>query len=289
MRRTVLPRFPQANPAHDRSMSVLVPPAQLIGSEVEVPCADGHPRRYVNLDYAASTPVLAAVWDMVEAFVPWYSSVHRGTGAKSQVSTAAYEHARDVVAGFVGAEGSSVVFVRNTTEAINVLATALPAGTQGALDARRAPRQHAPLAPARPAHAAVHRRRPTSCSRLAERALARGADRPAGGDRRLERDRRGLAAGGARRARARPRRAALRRRRAARAAPRDRHDAARASTTSRSPATSSTRRSAPARSSAASPLDGERSCTAAARSSSSRSTTSSGPTRPTATRRAHPT
>ena len=111
-------------------MSVLVPPAQLIGSEVEVPCADGHPRRYVNLDYAASTPVLAAVWDMVEAFVPWYSSVHRGTGAKSQVSTAAYEHARDVVADFVGAEGEGVVFVRNTTEAVNVLATALAPGTK---------------------------------------------------------------------------------------------------------------------------------------------------------------
>jgi selenocysteine lyase/cysteine desulfurase len=94
-----------------------------------VPCADGHPRRYVNLDYAASTPVLAAVWDMVEAFVPWYSSVHRGTGAKSQVSTAAYEHARDVVAGFVGVPDACTVFVRNTTEAINVLATALPAGT----------------------------------------------------------------------------------------------------------------------------------------------------------------
>jgi selenocysteine lyase/cysteine desulfurase len=111
-------------------MSALVPPAQLLGSDVEVPCSDGHPRRYVNLDYAASTPVLAAVWDMVEAFVPWYSSVHRGTGAKSQVSTAAYEHAREVVAGFVGADGASVVFVRNTTEAVNVLATALPAGTK---------------------------------------------------------------------------------------------------------------------------------------------------------------
>jgi selenocysteine lyase/cysteine desulfurase len=111
-------------------MTALVGPAQLIGSDVEVPCADGHPRRYVNLDYAASTPVLAAVWETVEAFVPWYSSVHRGTGAKSQVSTAAYEHAREVVAGFVGGEGASVVFVRNTTEGINVLATALPAGTK---------------------------------------------------------------------------------------------------------------------------------------------------------------
>jgi selenocysteine lyase/cysteine desulfurase len=112
-------------------MSVLVPPAHLLGAELEVPCADGHLRRYVNLDYAASTPVMAAVWDVIEAFVPWYSSVHRGTGAKSQVSTAAYEHAREVVAHFAGAAAeSSVVFVRNTTEAVNVLATAVPPGTR---------------------------------------------------------------------------------------------------------------------------------------------------------------
>jgi selenocysteine lyase/cysteine desulfurase len=111
-------------------MSVLVPPAHLLGSDVEVPCADGLPRRYVNLDYAASTPVLASVWDVVEAFVPFYSSVHRGTGAKSQISTAAYEKAREVVARFVGAPEGSVVFVRNTTEAVNVLAAALPSNAR---------------------------------------------------------------------------------------------------------------------------------------------------------------
>ena len=111
-------------------MSVLVPPAHLLGSDVEVPCADGLARRYVNLDYAASTPVLASVWDVVEAFVPFYSSVHRGTGAKSQISTAAYEKAREVVARFVGAPEGSVVFVRNTTEAVNVLANALPPGAR---------------------------------------------------------------------------------------------------------------------------------------------------------------
>ena len=70
----------------------------LLGSDIEVPCADGINRRYVNLDYAASTPVMRAVWDAVEAFVPFYSSVHRGTGAKSRISTEAYEHARDTVA-----------------------------------------------------------------------------------------------------------------------------------------------------------------------------------------------
>jgi selenocysteine lyase/cysteine desulfurase len=103
----------------------------LLGADVEVPCVDGHTRRYVNLDYAASTPVMAEVWDAVEAFMPWYSSVHRGSGLKSQVATAAFESAREVVTRFVGGRADDeVVFVRNTTEAINVLSAALPAGTR---------------------------------------------------------------------------------------------------------------------------------------------------------------
>ena len=110
--------------------SVITHP-HLLGDDVQVSCSDGTERRYVNLDYAASTPVMAEVWDAVEAFVPWCSSVHRGAGAKSQVSTAAFEDARGDVARFVGARTSdTVVWVRNTTEAINVLANALPAGTK---------------------------------------------------------------------------------------------------------------------------------------------------------------
>ena len=113
-----------------RNRSVIAHP-HLLGDEVQVSCNDGIERRYVNLDYAASTPVMAEVWDAVEAFVPWCSSVHRGTGAKSQVSTAAFEDARSDVARFVGARTSdTVVWVRNTTEAINVLAAALPPGTK---------------------------------------------------------------------------------------------------------------------------------------------------------------
>jgi selenocysteine lyase/cysteine desulfurase len=105
--------------------------ARLIGADTIVPCVDGRARRYVNLDYAASTPVMAAVWDAVEAFMPWYSSVHRGSGIKSQVSTAAYDDARGAVADLVGGRsGDAVVFVRNTTEAVNVLSAALPAGTR---------------------------------------------------------------------------------------------------------------------------------------------------------------
>jgi selenocysteine lyase/cysteine desulfurase len=104
---------------------------RLLGSDVHVMCADGRPRRYANLDYAASTPALPEVWDAVAAFMPWYSSVHRGSGAKSQVATEAFEGARDDVRAFVGAApDDDVVLVRNTTDAINVLAAALPAGTR---------------------------------------------------------------------------------------------------------------------------------------------------------------
>jgi selenocysteine lyase/cysteine desulfurase len=58
----------------------------------------------------------------------WYSSVHRGTGFKSQIATEAYELAHDIVGCFVGAnlETNTVIFGKNTTEAINKLARRFP-------------------------------------------------------------------------------------------------------------------------------------------------------------------
>ena len=109
-------------------MTAIMPPHPLLGADLKVPCADGSTRPYINLDYAASTPVMAAVWEAVNDFVPWYSSVHRGTGAKSRISTDAYEKARQTIAAFVG--GESAVLVLNTTEAINVLAASLPPDTR---------------------------------------------------------------------------------------------------------------------------------------------------------------
>jgi selenocysteine lyase/cysteine desulfurase len=104
---------------------------RVVGADMDVMCADGRRRRYVNLDYAASTPALPEVWKAVEVFLPWYSSVHRGSGIKSQVATEAFERARDAVGEFVGAPPEhDVVFVRNTTEAVNVLAAALPDGAR---------------------------------------------------------------------------------------------------------------------------------------------------------------
>ena len=95
---------------------------RLVGQDLEVQLADGETRSYVNLDMAASTPAMEAVADAVIEFLPWYSSVHRGAGFASQVSTRAYEAARSAVAAFTGARSTdAVIFVRNTTEAINLL------------------------------------------------------------------------------------------------------------------------------------------------------------------------
>lgn len=99
------------------------PYPRVVGVETEVPLWNGERVRYVNLDSAASTPPLEKVRQAVEDFLPWYSSVHRGAGYKSRLSTYLYERARDTVMRFVGTTPKThvVVFVRNTTEALNLL------------------------------------------------------------------------------------------------------------------------------------------------------------------------
>jgi len=66
----------------------------LVGDDLLVPCVDGVERPYLSLDAGASTGALPAVAARVQAFLPWYSSVHRGAGHKSQFATDAYEDAR---------------------------------------------------------------------------------------------------------------------------------------------------------------------------------------------------
>jgi selenocysteine lyase/cysteine desulfurase len=96
----------------------------VIGLDVQVPLLNGSMRTYVNFDNAASTPPLRPVFDIVNDFAHWYSSVHRGTGLKSQVSTSLYEQAHQIVCDFVGADpqADTVIFVKNSTEALNKLA-----------------------------------------------------------------------------------------------------------------------------------------------------------------------
>lgn len=98
--------------------------AQIVGLDTPLPRREGGAAPAINLDNAATTPPLQSVHAVVERFLSVYSSVHRGAGLKSQAASAAYEEARAIVGRFVGArpDQHQVVFTRNTTEALNLLA-----------------------------------------------------------------------------------------------------------------------------------------------------------------------
>lgn len=108
-----------------------VPPLlDVVGLDLEVPLVTGGTRRLTHLDHAASAPALRLVADAITDALPWYASVHRGAGFTSTVCSAALDGARHDIARFVGARHDDVVvFTRNTTDALNLLAHALPAGT----------------------------------------------------------------------------------------------------------------------------------------------------------------
>ncbi|MEE2034946.1 aminotransferase class V-fold PLP-dependent enzyme [Rhodococcus chondri] len=105
----------------------IAPFAPVSGRDLQVPLVQGGSCTYANFDYAASAPALATVTDRIAELLPFYASVHRGAGYASRISTASYEDARASVSRFVGADRDQVVvFTRNTTDSLNLLATAVP-------------------------------------------------------------------------------------------------------------------------------------------------------------------
>ena len=108
----------------EKSNTVLALRDEIVGINHQVSLLDGSRRTYVNLDNAASTPPLLRVKECVDQMMEIYSSVHRGSGFKSLVSTRMYDEAREIVAGFIGADLKTecVIFVKNASEAINKLA-----------------------------------------------------------------------------------------------------------------------------------------------------------------------
>jgi cysteine desulfurase/selenocysteine lyase len=91
-------------------------------------------RPLVYLDNASSTHKPRQVLDAERAFLEQhYSNVHRGVHTLSQEATDGYEQARTTVASFIGARHDDVVFTKNVTEAINLVAYSMgnaPAGSQ---------------------------------------------------------------------------------------------------------------------------------------------------------------
>ena len=208
---------------------------------------------YANFDHAASTPALESVKAAVDVALRTYSSVHRGNGYASKVTSGWYEEARAEVGAFVGARADDlVVFTRNTTDSLNLLGRSLPARHDHVRLRDRAPRRAAAVEP--PPHGAPARpRQRRRRAGAARRRARRRPRRPAAGRRRrrLQRHRRAVA--GRRARRPGPARTAPGWPWTPRSSPRTSPSTSprSASTSSPSPATSSTPRSAPACSSAA--------------------------------------
>ncbi len=83
-----------------------------------------HGKRLIYLDSAASAQKPRAVIDAItEVYTTFYANVHRGIYMLAEEATLHYKEARATVARFIHApEPAEVIFVRNATEGLNLIA-----------------------------------------------------------------------------------------------------------------------------------------------------------------------
>jgi cysteine desulfurase/selenocysteine lyase len=82
-----------------------------------------HGKRLVYLDSASSSQKPQSVLDAMDrVYRESYANVHRGVYTIAEEATSAYEGARAKVARLLGGDTSEVVFTKNVTEAINLVA-----------------------------------------------------------------------------------------------------------------------------------------------------------------------
>jgi cysteine desulfurase / selenocysteine lyase len=103
-------------PALPRSLDEIRGEFPILAREVE-----GKPLAY--LDNGATSQKPLAVLEALDGFYREHNAnVHRGVHTLSEEATALYEQARDIVAEHIGADRREVIFVRNATEALNLVA-----------------------------------------------------------------------------------------------------------------------------------------------------------------------
>ena len=107
----------------------------------------------IYLDNAASAQKPQVVLDRIQqAYTSEYANVHRGLHYLANAATEAYEGAREKVRGFLNAaRPEEIIFTRNATEAINLVAATfgrdrIEPGDEIVLSIDGAPFQHRALA-----------------------------------------------------------------------------------------------------------------------------------------------
>jgi cysteine desulfurase/selenocysteine lyase len=100
---------------------------RMVGGDIDTPGegeADTQPLVYLDNAATSHTPT-QVVDSIVDYYHGYNSNVHRGIHHLSQEASVAYEKAHDRVAEFIGAAGrEEIIFTKNTTEAMNLVAYA---------------------------------------------------------------------------------------------------------------------------------------------------------------------
>jgi len=106
-------------------MSVTITTQDLEGIRNDFPilARTVHGKRLTYLDNASTThkpiPVLKALQSFYEEF---NANIHRGIHTLSEEATELYENARQTVADFINAQASEIIFTKNATESLNLIA-----------------------------------------------------------------------------------------------------------------------------------------------------------------------
>ncbi|MEM5830517.1 MAG: cysteine desulfurase [Candidatus Aenigmatarchaeota archaeon] len=80
-------------------------------------------KQLIYFDNAASTQKPRCVIEKIkEIYEKYYANIHRGIHTLSQEASEEYENAHKVVADFINAKFEEIIFTRNTTESINLVA-----------------------------------------------------------------------------------------------------------------------------------------------------------------------
>lgn len=98
------------------------------GVDLTIKLADGAYVTPICFDNGATTPPLKCVDKEIFKHMQMYGSIGRGKGPKSEYSTRVYEKCRDYVKEFFNLandDNYTVIFTKNTTEGMNLLANTL--------------------------------------------------------------------------------------------------------------------------------------------------------------------
>lgn len=127
--------------AHQQAAGTAVAPLDVEKIRADFPVLSRRVRGGRPLIYLDSGATSQKPWQVLDATRDFYathnSAAHRGAHLLGEEATDAYEQARARVAAFIGAQPDEVVFTKNATEAINLVAYAMSNAATAGPEAER--------------------------------------------------------------------------------------------------------------------------------------------------------